>query len=65
MQVSFESGLLVLSTHNVNLAFTDRVIHETLEKYKMILAKISGILEKGTLEKELKVSTLEPLFKVR
>ena len=65
MQVSFESGLLVLSSHNVNLAFTDRVIHETLEKYEMILAKISGTLEKGTLEKELKVSALEPLFKVR
>lgn len=65
MQLVFERGLLVLGTHNTTLAHTPRIQKKILDVYSEVLGEVRKSISEGTLRKKLKVSPLEPLFKVR
>lgn len=65
MQLVFERGLLVLGTHNTTLAHTPRVQSRILDMYSEVFGEFRKSISEGTLRKRLKVSPLEPLFKVR
>ena len=65
MQLVFERGLLVLGTHNTTLAHTPRIQNKILDVYSEVFGEVRKSISEGTLRKKLKVSPLEPLFKVR
>jgi glutamate-1-semialdehyde 2,1-aminomutase len=65
MQLVFERGLLVLGTHNTTLAHTPRIQKKILDVYSEVFGEVRKSISEGTLRKKLKVSPLEPLFKVR
>ena len=65
MQEVFKRGLLVLSTHNVTLAHTPRVINKISGIYNEVFNKLNQALSNETLREELKATPLKPLFKVR
>lgn len=64
-QLMYENGLLILSTHNVSLAHTGRVLNQTEKVYERVLTEISEAINDGNLREKLKVEPLLPLFKVR
>lgn len=65
LQEMFASGILVLNTHNVNLAMTSSDITSLIVKYTHSLSNLKALLDSGRLSAELSVQPLEPLFKVR
>lgn len=65
MQLVFERGLLVLGTHNTTLAHTPRIQSRVLDIYSEVFREVKASVSEGTLRDKLKVSPLEPLFKVR
>ena len=65
MQLVFESGLLVLGTHNTTLAHTPRIQKRVLDIYSEVFREVKESISEGTLRNKLKVNPLEPLFKVR
>ncbi len=65
MQLIFERGLLVLGTHNTTLAHTPRIQRMVLDIYSDVFHEVKESISEGTLRNRLKVSPLEPLFKVR
>lgn len=65
MQECFKSGILVLSTHNVNAAISKKDIRVILEAYERIFSKIHDGLSLGDLKSKLEVEPLKPLFSVR
>lgn len=65
MQETFKKGLLVLSTHNITLAHTPKVIREIGSIYDYVFKKLNHVIRSGTLRSELEVEPLTPLFKVR
>ena len=62
---AFKKGLLVLSTHNITLAHTPKVIREIGSIYDYVFKKLNHVIRSGTLRSELEVEPLTPLFKVR
>lgn len=65
MQEVFRRGVLVLSTHNVNLAHTPKLVGKISNAYQEVFSELNRALMNKTLDKELAVSPLKPLFKVR
>lgn len=65
MQEMFASGILILATHNVNLAHRKNEISKILRAYDSVLESLQRAINQGNLRKLLKVKPLEPLFKVR
>ena len=65
MQEMFQKGILILGTHNVNLAHTQRNLEKIEESYLSVLSSISNGIKQGDLQSKLKVAPLRPLFKVR
>lgn len=65
MQEMFARGILVLGTHNVNLALNEKNVKDILNVYNEVLGKMSNLISAGNLENHLKVKPLEPLFKIR
>ena len=65
MQEIFKRGVLVLSTHNVTLAHTPRVIRKVSSVYDEVLSELHRAIESEALRDELRVEPLKPLFKVR
>ena len=65
MQEVFHRGLLVLSTHNVTLAHTPKIIANIVDIYSEAFIQLHRVLESQTLRQELRVKPLKPLFKVR
>jgi glutamate-1-semialdehyde 2,1-aminomutase len=65
MQLIFERGLLLLGTHNVTLAHTEKIVRKVSEVYFDVFEIMKDKIEKGTLRNELKVEPLKPLFRVR
>ena len=65
MQEMFARGILVLGTHNVNLALNEKNVKVILNAYNEVLGKMSNLINAGNLENHLKVKPLEPLFKIR
>jgi glutamate-1-semialdehyde 2,1-aminomutase len=64
-QEIYRLGVLVLNTHNVNLAFSTRDVARASDAYASTLSKISTQIQKGTLRDSLEVEPLVPLFRVR
>ena len=65
LQECFRRGLIVLNTHNITLAHSQKVICEIGEIYFDVLGSMSACITNGTLENKLEVDPLEPLFTVR
>jgi len=65
MQEVFMRGVLVLSTHNITLAHTPKVITEIVDVYRGVFLELGRVLSSQTLRQELRVEPLKPLFKVR
>lgn len=65
MQEAFKRGLLVLSTHNVSLAHTPKVVKKISNIYNQIFSEMHRVIDGQTLRDELEVEPLKPLFKVR
>ena len=65
MQEAFERGILVLSTHNMTLAHTSKVIKKISDVYSEIFFKLDRAIKCSTLREELKITPLKPLFTVR
>ena len=64
-QEVYKLGLLVLGTHNVNLALTDRDISRVTTIYATALSSLGECMKKGDLKSSLLVEPLSPLFYVR
>lgn len=65
MQEAFDRGLLVLSTHNVTLAHTPKIVKQIAERYDFVFEKLHNALKSEKLREGLRASPLKPLFKVR
>jgi len=65
MQEVFKRGILVLSTHNVTLAHTPRIINRVSSAYSHAFSELNKAVCNKTLESQLEVSPLKPLFKIR
>ena len=65
MQEIFKRGVLVLSTHNITLAHTPKVVKKVSAIYHEVLSELNRVIESEALRNELTVEPLKPLFKVR
>jgi glutamate-1-semialdehyde 2,1-aminomutase len=65
MQEMFENGVLVLGTHNVNLAMDKKARQSTIAAYRESLEFLSKSIHGSTLDRDLKCPPIQPLFKVR
>jgi glutamate-1-semialdehyde aminotransferase len=64
-QLMYENGILILNSHNVTLAHTNKLRKKTIETYEKVLSIMSKTLTDGSISKMLHVAPLAPLFKVR
>ncbi len=65
MQEMFQHGVLILSTHNVNLAHNIEDLKKVETSYLTVLSSISDGIKRDNLKSKLRVTPLSPLFKVR
>ena len=65
MQEMFQAGVLILNSHNVSLALTDKIIDELLTKYSTVLNLMREGIEQEMITEKLRAKPLEPLFKLR
>jgi glutamate-1-semialdehyde 2,1-aminomutase len=65
MQEMFSRGILILGTHNVSTRFERKHIDRVKKAYWEVLEELVVALENGDLNSKLKVTPLEPLFRVR
>jgi glutamate-1-semialdehyde 2,1-aminomutase len=65
MQEMFQNGILMLGTHNVNLANTTRDLDKVEASYISVFNSISDGIKKDNLKSKIRVTPLSPLFKVR
>jgi glutamate-1-semialdehyde aminotransferase len=64
-QLMYENGVLILSTHNISLAHSEKIIDQSINIYHEVLSQVKESLDKGNLKEKLKAEPLLPLFKVR
>jgi glutamate-1-semialdehyde 2,1-aminomutase len=64
-QEIFQEGIIVLNSHNISLAHGKKEINQVANAYFRVFRKIAEVIDKGGLEKKLKVDPLIPLFKIR
>ena len=64
-QLVFERGLLVLGTHNITLAHNRGIQEKISEIYSDCFSKIHKAIEDESLRHQLRVTPIEPVFKVR
>ena len=65
MQEMFKRGVLILSTHNVNLAHNPKLLDKISNAYHEVFRELNRVIESRVLQNELIVEPLKPLFKVR
>jgi len=65
LQEMFQKGVLILGTHNVNLAHTPKHLKKLEESYLTTLNSISKGVSQDNLKSKIRVSPLKPLFNVR
>jgi glutamate-1-semialdehyde 2,1-aminomutase len=65
LQEMFQNGVLVLGTHNVNLAHSRKNLKKIEDSYLTTLESISNGILQDNLKSKIRVSPLKPLFKVR
>ena len=64
-QLMYESGVLILNSHNITLAHNRRIQSKISFAYRNAIEKMCESIEKGNLREMLKARPLTPLFKVR
>ena len=64
-QEIFDSGLIMLNSHNISLSHNTKAVSKILNIYEQVLEKISLNIQSGTIRSSLRVPPLEPLFKIR
>ena len=60
-----EQGILTLGSHNVSYAHSDKDLHKILKANDHCFAKMRNALNRGTLESDMTVEVLYPVFQVR
>ena len=65
MQEMFKRGVLVLSTHNVSITITEKIISKILSAYDEVLTNMSFNIKNDTILENLLVDPITPLFSVR
>jgi glutamate-1-semialdehyde 2,1-aminomutase len=65
MQEMFQNGILILNSHNVNLAHTEKNLRKISESYSAVLESVAQGISQDNLESKLRVTPVSPLFKVR
>ena len=65
MQEMFQQGVLLLGTHNVTLAHSEKHLNKIEEIYLATLESISKGIAQNKLKSKIRVTPLKPLFKVR
>ena len=65
MQEIFQEGVLVLNSHNISQAHDKKIIMKIIQSYSKVFGRIQTAISNGSLKQHLRVSPLEPLFKVR
>ena len=65
MQEMFNSGVLVLNTHNVNLAINSANIKSLVQAYDSTFSTMRRHIDNGTLLENLRSKPMVPLFNVR
>ena len=65
LQECFNKGLIVLNSHNVTLAHSQKILEKIGDIYSTILGNLNKSIAIGNLDKLLKVEPLMPLFTIR
>jgi glutamate-1-semialdehyde 2,1-aminomutase len=65
MQEVFKRGVLVLSSHNMTLAHSPKIIKRVSNTYHEVFSELSQVLKENNLDERLLAAPLKPLFKVR
>jgi glutamate-1-semialdehyde 2,1-aminomutase len=65
MQSMFKNGVIVLGTHNVNLAMREKSVDRILSAYDASFEVVSRALNSHSIEDFLECEPIIPLFKVR
>jgi len=65
LQECFKFGLIVLNSHNVTLAHSQKILGKIGDIYSTILGNLNESIYVGNLDKLLKVEPLTPLFTIR
>lgn len=65
MQEIFQEGILVLNTHNITTAHSNKTIRRISESYNRVFEKLRKSIDNNSLREQLRVPPLTPLFKVR
>jgi glutamate-1-semialdehyde 2,1-aminomutase len=65
LQECFNNGLIVLNSHNVTLAHSQKILGKIGDIYSTILGNLNESISIGNLDKLLKVEPLMPLFTIR
>lgn len=65
MQEMFQNGILILNSHNISLAHTEKNLRRISESYSAVLESIAQGIWQENLESKLRVTPVTPLFKVR
>jgi len=65
LQELFLKGVLSIGTHNISYSHTEEDVVRLLEVYDEIFEKVQSVIVNKNLDKVLKATPLEPLFKVR
>ncbi len=65
LQEMYSRGILIIGSHNVNLAMTPRICHEIVSTYDQVFELISRSLSAGNLKDLLRVRPNPTLFRIR
>jgi len=65
MQEIFQEGVLVLNTHNISQAHSEKIISKISDSYYRVFKKLKNAIDSGSLRSNLRASPLVPLFNVR
>ncbi len=65
MQEVFQEGILVLNTHNISQAHSEKIINKISEAYHRVFNKLENAINSDSLRDKLRATPLVPLFSVR
>ena len=65
LQEAMKRSLLVLSTHNITLAHSEKITNKVVAIYREILLGMKNLIANQTLMDKLEVNPIVPVFKVR
>jgi len=65
LQEMFARGILMIGTHNMSYAHSEKDVGSLLAVYDHVFPLLKEVVEKKTLERRLHCKPLEPLFKIR